>query len=232
MQLKVLSESACVITGLVDRPFRLIQAIEEKLQSHREIGSHLESITPGTHSIGLYFDSEWTLNQEGIQLILNSIEFPRGQDLVRRQAVRVPICYEMGLDLKAIALSLDMEIENVIESHLRSQLVCFSLGFCPGFGYCDILDPAICGLPRLASPRSRVEKGSVGITGNMSAIYPLEVPGGWNLIGRTPLEIVDVREEFFPIAPGTIVQYVRIDEAEFSRLKGERLEPSYGVETG
>ena len=75
----------------------------------------------------------------------------------------------------------------------------------------------------LPSPRLRVEPGSVGLTGKQTGIYPLARPGGWNLIGRTPLTIVDIDNGFFPLRVGDRVQFTRIDEAEFRRLTGERL---------
>jgi inhibitor of KinA len=68
-----------------------------------------------------------------------------------------------------------------------------------------------------------VEPGSVGITGRQTGIYPLPRPGGWNIIGRTPLTIVDPEAGFFPLGVGDVVQFERIDEAEYARLEGERL---------
>jgi inhibitor of KinA len=69
----------------------------------------------------------------------------------------------------------------------------------------------------------RVEPGSVGMTGKQTGIYPLPRPGGWNLIGQTPLTLVDVEEGYFPIRAGDRVQFFRIDEEEFQQLKGQRL---------
>jgi inhibitor of KinA len=76
---------------------------------------------------------------------------------------------------------------------------------------------------RLSSPRTAVPAGSVAIAGRQTAVYPSASPGGWNLIGRTPLTLVDVEDDFFPIAAGDRVQFCRIDESEFSRLEGVRL---------
>ena len=78
-------------------------------------------------------------------------------------------------------------------------------------------------MPRLASPRLRVEAGSVGLTGRQTGIYTEARPGGWNLVGRTPLTLVDVAAGYFPLRTGDRVRFDRIDAAEFRRLKGERL---------
>src|SRR5262249_10308095 len=92
-----------------------------------------------------------------------------------------------------------------------------------GFPYMGYLPPRLCGLQKLASPRLRVDAGSVGITGRQTGIYTEPRPGGWNLIGRTPLELVNVADGYFPLRTGDSVRCQRIDEAEFERLKGKRL---------
>jgi inhibitor of KinA len=99
----------------------------------------------------------------------------------------------------------------------------YAIGFCPGFPYLGYLPAELTGVPRLESPRLRVEPGSVGLTGRQTGLYPLARPGGWNLIGRTPLTIVDVEQDFFPIHVGDQVQFVRIDAREFDARFGERL---------
>jgi inhibitor of KinA len=81
----------------------------------------------------------------------------------------------------------------------------------------------LCGVPRLESPRLRVEAGSVGLTGRQTGIYTEVRPGGWNLVGQTPLVLVDVADGYFPLRTGDRVRFVRIDEAEFTRLAGQRL---------
>jgi inhibitor of KinA len=79
-------------------------------------------------------------------------------------------------------------------------------------------------VPRLDSPRLRVGAGSVGLTGRQTGIYTQPRPGGWNLIGRTPLELVNVADNYFPLRTGDRVRFCRIDEQEFRRLEGERLD--------
>jgi inhibitor of KinA len=99
----------------------------------------------------------------------------------------------------------------------------YAIGFVPGFPYLGYLPTELCGVGRLPSPRVRVEPGSVGLTGRQTGIYPLPRPGGWNLIGRTPLTIVDVASGFFPLRVGDSVRFERIDEKGYRELEGERL---------
>lgn len=136
---------------------------------------------------------------------------------------RIVCCYELQLDLDRVAEHAGLAREEVIRLHAATEYTVYAIGFCPGFPYLGYLPDALSGVPRLASPRLRVEVGSVGLTGRQTGIYTEVRPGGWNLIGRTPLQLVDVADGYFPLRTGDIVRFERIDEAEFQRLRGERL---------
>src|SRR5206468_7095395 len=100
--------------------------------------------------------------------------------------------------------------------------VVYAIGFCPGFPYLGYLPKELAGVPRLTSPRLTVEAGSVGLTGRQTGIYTEARPGGWNIVGRTPLELVNVKDGYFPPRTGDEVVFERIDETEFRRLQGTR----------
>jgi inhibitor of KinA len=135
----------------------------------------------------------------------------------------IPCCYEMQFDLSRAAEHTRLSADDVVRLHTATEYTVYAIGFCPGFPYLGYLPPRLCGVQRLASPRLRVEAGSVGLTGRQTGIYTEPRPGGWNLVGRTPLTLVDVADGYFPLCTGDRVQFDRIDEAEFRRLKGERL---------
>ena len=116
-----------------------------------------------------------------------------------------------------------MSFEEIISQHTGGSYKVYAIGFVPGFPYLGYLPEALSGVPRLPSPRLRVEPGSVGLTARQTGIYPLPRPGGWNLIGRTPLELVHVEDQYFPLAIGDELTFERIDRNEFRRLEGERL---------
>src|SRR5205085_6205630 len=107
--------------------------------------------------------------------------------------------------------------------HAAAEYTVYAIGFCPGFPYLGYLPPALSGVPRRAAPRLRVEAGSVGLTGRQTGIYTEVRPGGWNLIGRTPLELVHVGDADFPLRTGDRVRFDPIDIATFERLRGQRL---------
>jgi inhibitor of KinA len=136
---------------------------------------------------------------------------------------RIPCCYDLQLDLDRVARHVGLRQEEVIGLHAATEYTVYAIGFCPGFPYLGYLPPALAGVPRLEAPRLRVEAGSVGLTGRQTGIYTEARPGGWNLVGRTPLELVSVTDGYFPLRTGDRVRFDRIDQAEYRRLHGQRL---------
>ena len=135
----------------------------------------------------------------------------------------IPCCYELGLDLPRIAAHTGCTVDEMIDLHSTTRYTVYAIGFCPGFPYLGYLPPPLAGVPRLESPRLRVAAGSVGLTGRQTGIYTEERPGGWNIVGRTPLELVNVADGYFPLATGDQVQFQRIGVEEYKRRVGERL---------
>jgi len=181
----------------------------------------LQDVVPAYSTVGVFFAEEARSAQ--VQAELTKLQFT-GENQVAGKTHRIPVCYERNLDLVHVAEATGLRAEEVIRLHTSCEFTAYAIGFVPGFPYLGYLPAELAGVPRLASPRVRVEPGSVGITGKQTGIYPLARPGGWNIIGQTPLTIVDVEAEFFPMRVGDRVRFERIDEAEFQRLHGERLE--------
>ena len=132
------------------------------------------------------------------------------------------MCYggEYGPDLEAVAVHAGLSPDAVVARHAAGDYSVAMLGFAPGFPYLLGLDPAL-HAPRRTDPRTRVPAGSVAIGGAQTGIYPRELPGGWNLIGRTPLPLFDPRRE--PpalLAAGDRVRFRAIDVDGFARLAG------------
>jgi inhibitor of KinA len=148
---------------------------------------------------------------------------PDAQQVGESRLHHIPCCYELQLDLGRVAEHTGLSAEEVIRLHSQTEYTIYAIGFCPGFPYLGYLPPALCGVPRLEQPRLRVEPGSVGLTGRQTGIYTEARPGGWNLVGRTPLELVHVADGYFPLRTGDRVRFERIDETEFRRLLGRRL---------
>ncbi|MBL8087886.1 MAG: carboxyltransferase domain-containing protein [Chthonomonas sp.] len=175
-------------------------------------------VTSSYETLGIWTTSEF--DSESALASLNSAP----EDLkVKGKHHRVAICYEMGPDLESVLRALGIDRTALIESHTTTLFRCAAVGFSPGFAYLGSVAPELSGLPRRSTPRTRVEPGSVGIVGHQCAVYPSATPGGWNLIGRTPLLMADVEGEFFPIRAGDTVQFIQIPESDFDRWAGARL---------
>ena len=110
--------------------------------------------------------------------------------------MRVPVCYggEHGPDLDELAAAAGLTVEEAIELHCAPLYRVFMIGFMPGFAYLGLVDDRLAA-PRRAEPRVRVPAGSVGIAGRQTGIYPADTPGGWMLVGRTPMRPFDLARE-------------------------------------
>lgn len=131
--------------------------------------------------------------------------------------VELPVLYggEFGPDLTFIARHTGLSTEEVIAIHSSSSYLVYMLGFTPGFPYLGGMSSRLA-TPRLSSPRGKVPTGSVGIAGSQTGVYPVESPGGWRLIGRTPLRLFDLEaEQPFLLAPGDVVRFRPVDEEEY-----------------
>jgi KipI family sensor histidine kinase inhibitor len=141
---------------------------------------------------------------------------PHGKHVV------IPVRYD-GVDLGDVAARLAVSPAEVIELHSQVEYDVFAIGFLPGFPYAGYLPPALAGLARRDSPRVRVPAGSVAIVGRQTAVYPIESPGGWHLLGTTPLSIADPESGYFPIRAGDRIRFEPISASEFEVRRHERL---------
>jgi inhibitor of KinA len=135
------------------------------------------------------------------------------------RSVDVPVCYnpEFALDLEAVAQHCGFSPNEVGKRHAAARYQVRCVGFTPGFPYLSGL-PAVLATPRRTTPRTSVPAGSVAIGGGQTGIYPLPSPGGWNIIGRTPLRLFDLtRQPAALFAPGDRLRFVAISREEFER---------------
>lgn len=138
--------------------------------------------------------------------------------------LEVPVCYggEFGPDLDEAAAITGLPADTLIARHCAPEYTVAMLGFAPGFPFLIGLDPALA-MPRLSSPRTRVPGGSVAIGGRQTGIYPRESPGGWRILGRTPLTLFDPEHD--PpalLSPGDRLRFVAIEAQAFARQLAQR----------
>ncbi len=139
----------------------------------------------------------------------------------KKKVFEIPVCYggDFGPDIENIAANAGLSVEEVIKIHSSCDYLIYMLGFLPGFCYLGGLDERI-HTPRLANPRVKIPAGSVGIGGSQTGIYPLDSPGGWQLMGLTPVKTYDPdRETPILLEAGDYIRFVPIDREEFDRIK-------------
>lgn len=137
------------------------------------------------------------------------------------RTVEVPVCYEpfFALDMEEVAAATKLSGQDIQKMHTSAEHWVLMVGFSPGQPYIGGLDRRL-SVPRRATPRTRMPMGAVAIANAQTAVYPYETPGGWSIIGRTPLTVFDpVREPASLFAPGDRVRFVAVSKMEFENLK-------------
>ena len=187
---------------------------------------------PTFRSLAVYYDPLLTSRgelQRAIAPLLDLRDNPR----TGAKLWQVPVCYEgeFAPDLAEVARLTGLTPNDVVALHSGTQFHVYMLGFLPGFPYMGDLPPQLA-LPRRADPRLRVPAGSISIATSLTAIYPYESPGGWHLIGATPIRMFDPeRSEPALFAPGDAVRFEPIDAAEFAAIRKAVDTRSYEVES-
>lgn len=211
----------------------------ESLQSTiQHITKHIEKadiqgvieLVPALQSITVYFNPILTTYQN---LAAHLSEICRGSHTEERSSFKrtiiLPTCYD-GEDLEVVASRHGLSTEDVISIHSTVDYLVYMLGFLPGFPYLKGL-PSVLTTPRLANPRLKVPKGAVGIGGDQTGVYPLESPGGWNLIGRTPVPLFDPEKTNpFLLKAGDYLRFKPISTGEYKEIENLVKENTYKVE--
>ena len=155
--------------------------------------------------------------REKLSVIIGSMKLA---DEGKRQVVEIPVVYGgvYGPDLEEVAEKHGMTAEEVIRLHSAPEYPVYMLGFVAGFPYLGGMDERLA-TPRKKSPRLKIAAGSVGIAGGQTGIYSVESPGGWQIIGRTPLKLYDADSENpVLLAAGSYVKFKPVSEAEYKAM--------------
>jgi KipI family sensor histidine kinase inhibitor len=188
-------------------------------------------IVPGMVTVGLHYRPEListdcddnspycALEREVTSLLLGKNHVSSSE----RRLIEIPVCYggEYGPDLDKVASACGLSADALVEIHTSEWFDVLMLGFAPGHPYIGIFDPRL-SPPRLDTPRTVVKKGSIGLANRQSVIYPVDSPGGWSLIGRTPLRMFNPQDPSpCTLNMGDSVRFVAIDQAAFEAIIAE-----------
>jgi len=146
---------------------------------------------------------------------------------------KIPVCYdqEFGIDLEEISNQNSIPIPDIIQGHSGSIYSIYFIGFLPGFLYLGGLDKQLY-FPRKMTPRLKINKGSVAIGGSQTGVYPNESPGGWNVIGNTPINFFNINDENPCFASaGDQIQFVSVSKSEYNKIETKIKNNSYIIES-
>lgn len=186
---------------------------------------YIKDVVPAYSSLALHYDVHAIHAAEKVEtaysymagLIKEIINNSNEVNSKNHPLIKIPVCYAstFALDIVEIAAQKSLSVEEVIYIHSSTVYTVFMIGFLPGFPYMGKVDSRIA-MPRKTEPRPYIEGGSIGIAGEQTGIYPLTSPGGWQIIGRTPIALFR-KEAKDPVllSPGNQVQFYSITEHEF-----------------
>lgn len=202
------------VTGLADR-------VALARQDDPLLGG-VTDVVPTFRSLTVHFDPQAVDGQAlGDRLLALGRQGGVGEREGRHW--HLPVCFDADFapDLPRVAQAKGLAEDEVVAQLLAAQFRVYMIGFLPGFPYMGGLPPQL-SMPRLASPRQRVPKNSLAVAGEMCSVYPWESPGGWNLLGRTPVTLFDLQHPQQPamLAAGDEVRWRAVDRSEYERLQG------------
>jgi inhibitor of KinA len=189
-------------------------------------------IIPAYHSISLIYDLIKVKKLAGthtafqfleMKLRLTEAQLTEDDGVFEHRKMNIPVCYDVSVapDLQELAKTHQLTIEELIEIHIQQTYRVYMIGFMPGFAYMGKVDHRIAS-PRKANPRMHVPAGSVGIAGVQTGIYPFNSPGGWQIIGQTPLLLFDANKECPTLLEqGDEIRFHQISLDEFHHLKNK-----------
>jgi inhibitor of KinA len=196
-----------------------VRAMTELLRKEPPAG--VELVLPAYCSLAIIYDP--LITAPGVlKSTLRALETRLGRaDIPEPRTVEIPVCYggDFGPDIQFVADHNGIGVPEVIALHTARPYHIYTIGFAPGFCYLGGLDKRL-HAPRLSTPRKHVAAGSVGIAEAQTGIYPLDSPGGWRLIGRTPIKIFDARRASpFMYQTGDSLQFVAITPEQYRRIR-------------
>lgn len=187
---------------------------------------------PTYTAVSIYYEPYVITFEEIKQQIESMREKLEKITLPPANVIKLPVYYggETGPDLEQVANHNQLSIDEVIRIHTSSDYLIYMMGFTPGFPYLGGMSEKIA-TPRLKEPRLKVPAGSVGIAGSQTGVYPMETPGGWQIIGKTPVKLYDpMRNKPILLKAGNYIRFVQVSESEYKEIEKQVEENSYEVE--
>lgn len=234
MNYQIISEQAILVrfeSRIDPKTFKKVQQLVVYLE--RLAHDAINEIVPSYRAVMIHFDDRKTDAKSLIEdLKLDTLDISDIETSESSKVVRIPVIYggKYGPDLEEVAKHNNLSVEEVIQLHTAPTYLIYMLGFMPGFPYLGGLDERLY-TPRRDEPRVRIDAGSVGIAKNQTGLYPKDSPGGWQIIGRTPLDVFDLdREPMTLYEAGDNIQFYQISQETYDEIIEQKYEPDFDIE--
>lgn len=206
----------------------LIQSIARELIASKAVG--VTGIIPAYHTLTINYDFDLTSYKDLVDQIDSIIANSNEHEKTGRTIIELPVCYsqEFGPDLKDVADFANVSVDELIKLHSSTDYFIYMMGFLPGFAYMGSVPEQIA-MPRLNVPRETIAPGSVGIAGAQTGMYPVESPGGWRLIGRTPIKLYDPVDPVLKYKSGDYIRFKPITKEEYVTIQEQDLAGNYSL---
>lgn len=235
MRYKILPCGECAVTVEFSREMdpragEAVIRLAGELRSRN--GAGILEVIPTYRSVTICYDP-FTISLKEVQKTV-AVCMRRSRRAQQNESVRrfyIPVCYggRFGMDLEYIARKTGLDMREIVRRHISREYPINMIGFLPGFPYLSDMDETIAA-PRLENPRELIPAGSVGIGGKQTGVYPIASPGGWRLIGRTPVRLYDPhRDPPVLYRAGDRIRFYPVSEQEYARIEAEVLVGSYTV---
>jgi KipI family sensor histidine kinase inhibitor len=193
------------------------------LRLREGFGAHLIDLVPSYTTLMVHYDLMALDPRQAREVIAQALTDLSPDAATRGRQHVLPVWYDLsvGPELSLLSRRSGLAVDEVIRRHSQREYQVFALGFAPGFAFMGLVEDTLAA-PRIKTPRKRVAAGSVGIAERQTAAYPLESPGGWNILGRTPAKLFDRDIDGYSLMqPGDTVRFEPVEHAEFIRLGGD-----------
>ena len=221
VEIKRFGEEALIVTFEEEISISIHLKVKKLYQIlQKESSKGIVSLSPAYQSVTVVFNplvTDFDQLKSTIKVILENLSFDKPSE---KKVVSIPVCYDLSMDMEEVNNITGLSKEEIIHLHTSTDYLVYFSGFAPGFLYLGGLNEKL-RVPRKKTPRIKVLAGAVGLADLQTGIYPLDTPGGWQIIGQTPVKMINLLFKR-PVELGTFIRFYSISKQEFKLLNEKK----------